>query len=438
MEISLDQIEVGERFRKDYGDLNQLAYSIKKNGQITPIAVGTSKLKINRETDLPYVLIAGGRRFKVIKDFLKWPTIKCRVYDTPLSILDFRSIELAENFDRKDLSYPEELSLKCQINDLQIKIHGEKVAPTGPGWSRNDTARLLKESPATLSRDLKLADAIQKFPELGLDKCKNKAEALKRLTKIGKTLVNHVQAREYETKVGPSDKVFNKLSSSYIIGDCFDVIKKVPSNSMDFVEIDPPYGIDLKSNKKNNDCVGYEEIDSYYYSDFMANIIKESVRILKESGWLICWLGPSWYEMIRDCLKKSNLIVNDVPGIWTKPQGQTLQPEHILGNSYEMFFYARKSTARLQKPGRLNVFDFKPVPHTSKYHPTQRPLDLILELYSTFVGPNTNGFIPFLGSGVGLIASHILKINTIGTDLNPVYKDGYLLELRKLLERSNA
>ena len=434
--IPLPQLEVGARFRVKYEDIDKLAHSIKTRGLISPLAVGVAeKMAIPRETDCPYILLAGGRRLQALID-LGWTDIPVRIYDQVLSELDYRSIELAENFDRKDMAYAEEVALMRQIDALQRQIHGPKhsKAPDAPGWGQSDTAKLTKKSAATVTRDIQLAEAIEKFPELQLDKCKNKAEAMKRLKSVGKVLTTSAAAAEYTKKVGVSDKAFQKLSSAYIVGDCFDTFKQIPDNTLSFIEIDPPYGIDLHNVKKDNECIGYNEVDASEYVAFMKKVLSESYRTLREGSWLVCWFAADpWFAMISDYMREAGFKMNLIPGIWAKPQGQTAQPETFLGNSYEMFFYARKGQAKLNKPGRSNVFSFSPVAHTKKYHPTQRPLDLMTELYSTFARPGDMGYIPFAGSGVGLLAGHHCSMNMFATDLTKEFKDGYIMQLKEIL-----
>lgn len=438
-EILIDSIELGERFRKDYGNIDQLMYSIKKNGLITPVAVGVAdKIKMGRETDLPYILLAGGRRMTALKA-MGWTSIPVRIYDQPLSELDLRSIELAENFDRKSMEYAEEVALMRQINNLQIQIHGVKIAksPDAPGWSQADTAKLVKKDPSTVAKDIQLAEAIERFPELQLDKCKTKADAFKRLKNVSKTLTNAAQASAYTQGAGSTDKLFKKLSASYIIGDCLATFAKIPNNTLDFIEIDPPYAIDLHKVKKDNECMGYNEIDKDVYASFMSKVFQESYRVLREGSWLVCWFAADpWFQEIASLMQGVGFKMNLIPGEWVKPSGQTAQPETYLANQYEMFFYARKGQAKLQRPGRGNIFNYNGVPHTKKYHPTQRPIELMTDLYTTFAKPGSNGFIPFLGSGVGIIAGHLNSINMIGTDLTQQYKDGYILQLKELLGAS--
>lgn len=439
-EVLLSDIEPGVRYREDYGNIDDLCYDIQKNGLINPIAIGlsdrvTGALASGEITSKPYILLAGGRRFRALTKLGK-KTAPVRIYTQKLSELEFRSIELAENLCRKDMTFAEDVALKRKINDLQIAIHGEKLGPTSKGWSQADTAKLIGESVGTLSRDINLAKAIENFPELDLANCKTKADALKRIKAVGNTLIRGAAAAEYVKKMETSDTpIFKQLSSAYIISDCLKVFKQLPDSSQFFIEIDPPYAIDLANVKKGGDCTGYNEVEKHDYKKLMTSVFMESYRTLREGGWLVCWFAADpWFTDIANWLRVCGFKMNLIPGIWAKPQGQTAQPETYLGNSYEMFFYARKGQSKLHKSGRNNIFSFNPVPHTAKYHPTQRPLELMDELFSTFTRPGDSAFIPFLGSGVSLLAAHRANVHAIGCDLTQAFKDGYILKLKELLE----
>lgn len=438
-EIPLDQIYVGKRFRADFGDIDQLCYSIRKNGLITPIAVGiTSSLsdELREDSSLQYTLLAGGRRLRAMQK-LGWTMVPCRIYDQALTELELRSIELAENFDRKEMTYAEEVSLMKEIDDLQRQIHGPKVARAAdaPGWSHSDTARLLSKSPGSVTKDLQLAEAILAHPELGLDKCKNKHEAHKLLKTVGKKIITEFKSNAFKASNINTDSTFKKLFSAYIVADCMEVIAKLPSSTIDLIEIDPPYAIDLPSLKRDNNCEGYNEVPPELYLELMPALFKQCYRVMRSDSWLLCWFGPDpWFPYIVQWIRDAGFSMAAIPGIWAKDRGQTMQPETYLASSYEMFFYARKGQPKIQKPGHSNIFSYSGMPASKKHHPTQRPFELMLDLYTTFCQPNSQGFIPFLGSGVGLLAGHAAEINMIGTDLSKSFLDGYTLMLKDYLE----
>lgn len=434
--IQLSDLHIGERFRKDYGDMSQFKHSIKTKGLITPIAVGlTEKLKMEGlDLSKKYTLLAGGRRTQACTE-LGHTTVPARIYDQPITELDLRAIELAENLDRKEMSFVEEVALKKQVHELQQAVHGVKIGrnPESPGWSQAMTAELLKESPTNLGKDLKLADMMEQFPQLGLDKCKTKSDAMKLLKKAGSQLANGLRAEQFVQNLHAKNPI-NSMIESYIICDCLVTMKSIPDNSINMVEIDPPYAMDLMSKKSESSTLGYNEINSKDYLAFMSQIFKESYRILKDGGWMICWFAMDpWYESIATLISENNFKFNRLPALWAKPNGQNNQPQSSLTSTYEPFFYCRKGNASIEKMGRSNIYSYLPVNPAKKYHPTQRPLDLMEEVISTFVKPNSQIYVPFLGSGTTLIAAHQCKCKAFGNDLTKEFKDGYVVALKEIL-----
>ena len=97
MQIPISNIIVAERYRTDFGPIDELARSITDNGLILPIAV-------EQLADGTYDLLAGERRLRACRS-LNWETIEARIYEGPLSDLERRSIELEENIQRKDMTW---------------------------------------------------------------------------------------------------------------------------------------------------------------------------------------------------------------------------------------------------------------------------------------------------------------------------------------------
>ena len=69
-EIPLNEIDFGDRVRKDYGDIKELITSFKKEGIIQPLAVMEIFWSPD-DGDEPahkYLLLAGGRRYTAAKE----------------------------------------------------------------------------------------------------------------------------------------------------------------------------------------------------------------------------------------------------------------------------------------------------------------------------------------------------------------------------------
>ncbi|MCR9142059.1 MAG: ParB N-terminal domain-containing protein [bacterium] len=101
MKLKLSEIRVGNRIRKDTGDLSELKDSMRRLGLLQPILVDTNN-----------VLVAGYRRLESAKA-LGWESIETRLVD----IEDKRDrliIEADENITRRDFT-PEELQKADQL-----------------------------------------------------------------------------------------------------------------------------------------------------------------------------------------------------------------------------------------------------------------------------------------------------------------------------------
>jgi len=425
--VRTDSIFCEDRFRCDYGDMTGLIASIKKYGIIQPMAV-----KRNNDPEKPFRLVAGGRRFDGVR-LAQLEEVPVRIYPEGLTDLELRSIELEENIQRKDLTFIEDCNLKREIHHLQVAIHGEKIstAPDASGWSKRDTAELLNKDHKTITMDIKLAEAVESFPDLGWDKCKNKSDAMKVLNKFEERIIRKGLS-DRATKL--LSKTAKKKTEAYLIGDFFELVKNIPDKSIDLVELDPPYAINLPQQKaKDNYAIiygdSYNEVDQNQYLEFMSKVFSECYRVMSDDSWLIAWFGPEpWFDIMFHLITDAGFKTRRIPGEWTKPTGQTKHPDTYLASSYEMFFYAKKGNAKinLDKRGRSNLFNFPPVPPAHKIHPTERPVELIEELLSVFAWEGSRVLVPFAGSGNTLIAAYNKKMFPIGYDLSEEYKEGYV------------
>lgn len=445
--IPINSIQVDDRYRKELGPIDELAESIQQNGLITPIAVESL-------SENSFRLLAGERRLRACKK-LGFSEIPARLYDT-LSDLRQLQIELEENIQRKDMTWLEEIALKRQIHALRMEVHGPKTTknPDDPGWSQNETAKLLGVTKAGLSMDLGLAKAMDQFPECDWSKCANKSDAWKQIKKLTQTLIRHegaesfhenlreIEAKLNSTKTSPEKletpefvqqkklvALKKKIASSYVVNDCLDGMSKLPNDFASLVEIDPPYAIDL-ANARRGGLEGYDqynEISGDVYINFMRKVLTEAYRIAKPNAWLVLWFGPEpWFEPMFQLLGETGFQSRRIPALWAKPSGQSKQPLSYFANCYEMFFYARKGNPELFKPGRSNIFAHNPLPAHLKRHPTERPGSLISELIEAFTLEGQNILVPFAGSGRTMFEAFKLKRYAVGFDLSNEYKNGFL------------
>lgn len=429
--VKLADIVLTERFREDFGDIEELVASIKEKGIIQPVTV-----------DSNMTLLAGGRRHRAAT-VLGLPTIPAIIREF-VDEIDSREIELMENVHRKDFTWSEQARLVKRIDSLYKAKHGGN-------WSGRKTAELLDRGVATVVRNLQLADALESLPELA--ELKTADEALKVVKKMEDNAIvaelrerqqarleaeGHADPKVVTSQLDQGIKTILKLAqSNYIVSDVFEGMKGLKTNSpIQLIECDPPYGIDLNNQKASSQKVDsnaqtYEEVDAEEYPGFLKRLCTELYRVAGKDCWLVFWYGPSWHHEVLTTLREAGWQVDEIPAIWAKPNGQTLQPELYFARGYEPFFLARKGKPVMIERGRLNVFNFTGVAGKLKYHPTQRPVELTEAIFNCLAAGRTNVFVPFLGSGSTLLACYSLGFSGFGFDLNGEYKDRFMLEAEK-------
>ena len=429
------QIIVTEnRAREIMGDLDELESSIKESGLISPLAVKDNK-------DGTFTLLAGERRFTILQRN-QVPEIPVRIYDQDLSDIEMKVIEKAENFFRKEMEFWELDKLTLEIHRLQQTLHGVKApGPGSVGWSVEDTGDMIGGvSKTTVSQAIKRAELREQLPEI-FDGCKTAADALKVIKKIDEAIVQQVIAKRVESKAEVGS-VISQLAKAFIIKSCFVGIKEIPAGVFHLVEIDPPYAIKIMEQKKAEGESQYVKAD---YNEVLADVymdgdgrdwlgmkflFKECYRVMTEHSWLLCWFGPDpWFEEMYKAIKEAGFETTRMCPIWVKPAGQTKQPETRLPNAYEMFFYAWKGRPAIARQRGGNTFVYSPVPPQQKSHPTERPVDMMRDIYETFAFQGSRVLIPFLGSGSGLIAAHQLGMTGVGFELTKAYKDSFLVRV---------
>jgi site-specific DNA-methyltransferase (adenine-specific)/site-specific DNA-methyltransferase (cytosine-N4-specific) len=134
------------------------------------------------------------------------------------------------------------------------------------------------------------------------------------------------------------------------LGDCFELIKDLPDNSIDLVITSPPYA-DIVNYGKNISIKKPNE-----YCDWILPLFNEIHRVLKPSGSFIlnindnCSKGlrnPFIYELIYRSQKETNLKFYDTY-IWHKMNGIPNGSKKRFRNNTEFIFHFCKDTKQMK------------------------------------------------------------------------------------------
>jgi site-specific DNA-methyltransferase (adenine-specific) len=236
------------------------------------------------------------------------------------------------------------------------------------------------------------------------------------------------------------DKYLNKI----LQGDCLELFKNIPDNSIDMAFADPPFNLQKKyTSYKDN-------LEFQEYLDWCERWIAEMVRVTKPTGSIFLHNIPKWLTFYATYLNKfahfKHWISWDAP---TAPMGKSLQPAH-----YGILFYTqgakgakiyelRHPHKRDRKQGYLwkdyggkkdSLHPFGPlvsdvwtdihrIKHNSKRdpHPCQLPLHLLDRLILLTTDENDIVLDPFSGTGTTAISAKRLGRQYIGFELDAKY-----------------
>ncbi|MFH0948602.1 MAG: site-specific DNA-methyltransferase [Elusimicrobiota bacterium] len=249
---------------------------------------------------------------------------------------------------------------------------------------------------------------------------------------------NNIAIYNAEESVKSIDSFVNKI----IEGDCIEVMKKMPDDSVDLVFADPPFNIGLKYDNYN-DKRSYED-----YYNWSVNWISETHRILKKTGTIYIAIGDEFAAEINLILKKTGFNFRNWI-IWYYTFGQNQRKKfnrshtHILyfTKDREKFIFNNKDVRvpsarqqiyhdkRAHPLGKVpdDVWEFARVCGSFKErlgdHPCQMPEALLERIIKTSSNAGDVVLDPFGGTGTTVSVAKKLKRNYITTEISKNYFD---------------
>jgi 16S rRNA G966 N2-methylase RsmD len=281
-------IKIGDRFRKDLGDIDTLCKSIQDIGLLQPIG-------ITEENKLVY----GARRLEACKK-LGWTEIPVNV----IPIKDIINGEFHENVLRKNFNVSERVAILEEIESKRIGhklAKGAKLAPFQEQEkgkkSREIAARYTGVSPAQLAKEKKLVQITERNPDSKVfedilekvDKGKMKvSKAYVKVMRFEKRSELMRDAKENNNNYNNSLLQHLPIKGCELIhGDFREKLKDIHDNSIDMIFCDPPY----------------REQDLSIYND----LAKFAARVLKPGGSVVTFAGQLGLPRIFGFMEQSNL-----------------------------------------------------------------------------------------------------------------------------------
>jgi len=206
-----------------------------------------------------------------------------------------------------------------------------------------------------------------------------------------------------------------------IQGDCLKVLPKLSDESIDAVITDPPYNI----GKADWDNVNI---------DFFRKWLKECKRIVKHTILLFC--SHIFVKDIRNICEDELGLKYKMMLIWDFRE-KCFTPNYNYKCGFDtILFFVKTDDYTFNRPYDYsqcwNILKFTRVQSNRKegnkaanmkYHPTQKPTDLMKHLIKIHSNEGDTILDPFLGSGTTMKACLELNRNCVGIEISKEHCD---------------
>jgi DNA modification methylase len=402
--VPIREIKVTRRFRKDLGDIQALAESIKEVGLIHPVVINSRN-----------ELVAGYRRLEAAK-LLGWERI-------PAVRMDIDPIQgvYHENLFRKDLTVRERLAIADALEPVErekargrLKTHtkagygklpeAEKGAATervakAVGWSRRTYEKAKAVAQAAEENPEKYGDLLEVMEEVSVESAYN--ELMRR--------------RDIERRIQAAPKVVDGL----ILGDALEEVPKLPDESIDLLLTDPPYGeIVARSGCRRRliKARGWEQDLQPDAFELIDKVLARAEPKLKPGAHVYIFTNWRSWGRLQEIAEKYFVVRNCL--IAPHPVSFGGIGDSAYRKSYTMILFATKGEGRkLLRPSQPDILPF--VRPKIKHHPAEKSVELLKYLIENSTVEGEVVLDPFCGSGSTLVAAKETGRRYIGIEKDP-------------------
>jgi len=279
-----------------------------------------------------------------------------------------------------------------------------------------------------------------------------------------KTLeIEHINRKRYLDRIRTSEDWSGEfdMEDTTILGDTFEILPRIPSDSIDLIIADPPYNLSKEFHDRS-----FSQRSLSEYEEWLKGWVQPAADALKTDG--TAYIFGDWRSSaaIHRVSSEEFIVRNRIT--WKREKGRGAKTNWknssediwFCTNSEEYTFNVedvklkRKVVApytdddgnpkdweeseggrfRLTHPSNIwteMTVPFWSMPENTE-HPTQKPEKLLAKLILASSNPGDLILDPFLGSGTTSVVARKLNRNYLGIEIN----EGYCLLAAKRLEQA--
>jgi site-specific DNA-methyltransferase (adenine-specific) len=225
-------------------------------------------------------------------------------------------------------------------------------------------------------------------------------------------------------------QVQNSVQHSFINrivhGDCIEVMRQMPANSVDFTLTDPPYLVNFR------DRIG-RTLQNDTNADWLKPAMKEAYRVLKPDRLMLCFYGWPRAEKFLEAWREAGF--RPVGHLVFRKSYTTKATEFLKYQHEQAYLLAKGRPAMICGP----VFDVQRLLYTgNKLHPTQKAVMSLVPMIRAYSLPGDVVLDAFCGSGSTCAAALLTGRKYIGIELDSEYQTAASLRMDRIRERIPA
>ncbi len=163
--------------------------------------------------------------------------------------------------------------------------------------------------------------------------------------------------------------------SRFVLGNCIDVMTRIPDNAIDFILTDPPYLVGFRD--RSGRTIAGDKTD-----EWLQPACNEMYRVLKKDALMVSFYGWNRVDRFMAAWKNAGF---SVVGHLVFTKNYTSKAAYV-GYRHECAYILAKGRPRLPQNPLPDVLGWKY--SGNRHHPTEKPVTSLQPLIESFTHPN--------------------------------------------------
>jgi DNA modification methylase len=218
--------------------------------------------------------------------------------------------------------------------------------------------------------------------------------------------------------------IFNEV----IQGNCVDVLRSLPDASVDLILTDPPYGVRYRD-RSGRTIANDDNLTS------VLGVFPDLHRVLRPDAFCISFYGWGAIDQFFRAWSDAGFRA---AGHLVFAKSYASSVRFLSAHHEQAYLLTKGRPAQLAHP----INDVRPWVYSgNKIHPTEKAVEILTPLISSFSKPDAIVLDPFAGSGSTLVAAALTGRRYVGIEIEARYCDlarRRLAGVARSLRRQNA